>query len=1200
MKKRGQEYGPDSIAISDVATALANAGVRCAVLNACRSAYTGNEGLNLASALIGHGLDAVVAMSYKIASSAVEIFVKAFYQSLFEGDGCFEDSSSAARAALAATPTKTTKFNEQVDVADSVVPTCIVSESGDNLLFSADQLDDGVEFELLDFLKDDDEYPIGRENDILLLENSLLLESNIGLLVGRAGSGKTKLLNYAASWWEATSFVRRTIWADLDHMQAGIDLQDLSLFEDLISSEDSIFSQSVVEYLRSNRVLIVFDGIESYVWPKESSRSQQQKHLKTFLRELHGGKTVVLLSSRKPEPWLDKLGPRKSKQEPAPTTFTRPLEGLTTLQGIQLATSLLHERRNGVQLDRDDIYFIEQLVKLVEGNPLALELIVIDFRLKSLSFENYFYALIEGAEMQLDERWLKSNDGARGVIELSDLIHKAITPNEEERNQMAEDSMCAIFAGQPIPLRGLIHAMSPTLLGMMWRAIGSDDLMNYAAFISIVSAASPDNKILYTMLSKTPEDDEFKNATMLYMMAPGMRVVLEERISKERNLQQMKEMIDELVDVLLTMGYLEPPASNMRNLPQKPYFRVHPLLTVVARTSPDYAANKNVLLEASLKFQTFCLNDWPHDYMYWNKIWDQPKLEISLTFINFYAALRIGLRKNAGADYSSEMAILMLMTQISKGAFADPSRNDLLKPVWAMATSRALRMHDALSSKFPASFLNSVGTFLMPPDLTEEERLHHCRVYLQMLYYGELCIAGLGMVFTGQLKEHDYLLEKILSVLEEDLAVKDLDSRLEHLKNMFDALKLFPSMIRYAASKNVDELGSWKLRERFIREQIQRQGVEEYPAEQKSWHDIPYAQNSMSIALASLVDVPAKIKAMASEGHFTQAHQLLQTKLDAEINRGGNQERNMATIYQLFYWLSKKEEKWLDAISHLNRANALRESTGELTTLHRVAWEGKLAKLYEKSGDLDTVIAYVKLLIGKANIAHTNDPAIEIACLRRVWKLDYSKRLDSIISNIFLIVRAALTLYRTNCHPSRIAKGEWHLQPLLITNASQPIWMFGATDPRPQTVAISFLLMMFGNLLNMAYLLRCQRFTQGAPNGEEKVMEIGLELEQRLFCPSGTALTYRHFSAQEMYEPQREFFDHLYVCGERFLAGELGVAADRDGEMVFPEAPFTPSTIWGNTATGGWFGGTVLTRGAYRCPTRIMLQMAGYMTDWPE
>ena len=1200
MKKRGQEYGPDSIAISDVATALVNAGVRCAVLNACRSAYTGNEGLNLASALIRHGLDAVVAMSYKIASSAVEIFVKAFYQSLFEGNGCFEESSNAARAALAASPMKKTKFNELVDVADSVVPTCLVSDSGDSLLFSADQLDDGVEFELLDFLKDDDEYPIGRENDILLLENSLLLESNIGLLVGRAGSGKTKLLNYAASWWEATNFVRRTIWADLDHMQAGIDLQDLSLFEDLISSEDSIFSQNVVEYLRSNRVLIVFDGIESYVWPKGSSKSQQQKHLKTFLRELQGGKTVVLLSSRKPEPWLDKLGPRKSKQEPAPTTFTRPLEGLTTLQGIQLATSLLHERRERVQLDRDDIYFIEQLVKLAEGNPLALELIVIDFCSKSLSFEDYYYALIEGAEMQLDERWLKSNDGARGVIELSDLINKATTPSEEKRSQMAEELVYAIIAGQPIPLRGLVQSMPPTLLGMMWRAIGCDDLMDYAVFIGMASGTSPENNHLYSMLPKTPKNEEVKNATMWYMVAPGMRLHLEEMISKEGNLQQMKAMIDELVDTLLTMGYLEPPASNMRNLPQKPYFRVHPLLTVVARTSLDYAANKNVLLEGSLKFQTSCLNDWPHDYMYWNKIWDQPKLEISLTFINFYAALRIALRQNAGADDSSEMAIVMLMTQISKGAFADPSRYDLLKPLWAMATSRALRMHDALSSKFQDSFLNSVPTFLMPPDLPEVESLHHRRVYLQMLCFGELCTAGLGMVLTGQLKEQDSLLERILSVLEEDLAVTHFDSRFEHLKKMFDAWKLFPNIIRSAASKNVDKLASWELRQRFIRERIQSQGVEEYPAEQKSWHDIPHAQNSMSIAWASLVGVPAKVKAMASEGHFAQAHQLLQTKLDAEINRGGNQERSMATIYEILYWLSKKEEKWLDAISHLNRANALRESTGELTTLHRVAWEGKLAKLYEKSGDVETVIAYVKLLIGKANNAHTSDPAIEIACLRRIWKLDYSRRLDSIISNIFLVVRAALTLHRTHCHPSRIPKGEWLLQPLLITNTSRPIWIFGATDPRPQTVAIAFLLMMFGNLLNMAFILHGERFTQGNPNGEEIIIEIGLELEHRLFCPSGTAQTYRYFSAQDIYEPQRDFFDHLYVCGERFLAGELGVVADQDGEMVFPEAPFTPSTILGNTATGGWFGGTVSTSGTYRCPTRIMLQMAGYMTDWPE
>ena len=1199
MKRHGQEYGPDLVAISDVAKHLVDSGVRCAVLNACRSAYTGEESLNIATSLIGLGLDAVLAMSYKITSSAVEVFVGAFYRNLFDGNGCFEDSSSAARAALAAHPLKTTKFNEQVDVADSIVPICLLSHSGDTLLFSADWLDEGVVFDHLDFLKDDDEYPIGRENDILLLENSLLLESNIGLLVGSAGSGKTKLLEYAASWWEATNLVQRTFWAYLDDMKAGIDLQNLPIiFEDLISPEEGPITQEVFEYLRSNRTLIVFDGIESYVCPNGSPLSRQQKYLKAFLRELYGGKTLILLSSRRSESWLGKLGPRKSEQEAAPTTFTRPLEGLAVLQGVQVATKVIQERRKGVPLDREDNTFIEQLVKLVEGNPLALEILIIDFCQKSLSFEDYYYALIEGAEIQLDHRWLKATDGARGAVELSNLMHKAITPSEEERQKMAEASMIAIFANKPIPMRGLIHAMPPSLLGMMWRAVGSDELIYYAMFFSMVSASSLS---VASSSFRVPTDDEMNTAMMVLMTKPAViRPLFEEVMYRDENMQQLKELLDELVDKLLTRGYLELPSTNMRNLPQKPYYRIHPLLPIIARTSPDFTANQELMREAFLKYQTFCLGDWPHHYMYWNPAWEQPKLEMSLTFINFYAALRIGLRRDASPEYSNESAIVMLMTCINKGTFADPSRQDLLKPLWAFIVSRVLRMRDFLLSDKSDSISKSVPTVLLSQDLSEERRRTYSFALLRMLYAGQLCIGGYGMVLTGQLKEQDPLLAQILGILDQDLATKPFDSRLEHLNSMFDVWKYFPKMIRVAAFKSPDEPAAWHLRETFIRERIKSQGVEEYPVEQRGWRDIPYSQNSMSVPFVLLIDVAAKVKVMASAGQYAEARVLLQTKLDVELNRGGNQPRSIATIYEIMYWLSKKEEKWLDAISHLNRARTLRESTNEMNAMRRVSWEGKLAKLYEKSGDLETTVAYVKLLLSKANVAHATDPALEIACLHRIWKLQYSRRLDGMVSSIFLAVRAALTAHRTDCTYNRISKGQWPLLPLLITLTSIPIWGLGATDPRPQTIAIVYLLTMFGVKINLSYFLHCQDFLMGGPRQNlEKAVEAGLELEQRLFTSPGAPLTHVHYSPQETFEPQRRLFDHLYSCGERYLAGDFSVK-NGEGKAVFPETPFAPSTILGNTATGGFFGNTVATSATYRCPTRIMLQLAGYLIDWPE
>ena len=899
LKKQGQEYSPHPIAISDVATHLVNREVRYAVFNACRSAYTDNECINLASALIEHGLDAVVAMSYNIASSAVETFVKAFYVNLFKGNSYFQDSSGAARAALAAHPMKRTKFNEKFAVADWIMPICLASESEDAPSFNADLLDEGVNFRHLYFLEDVDEYPIGRENDILLLENSLLLESNVGLLVGRAGSGKTKLLDHMASWWEATNFVRRTIWADLDHMKAGIDVADLqSIFEDLIMPEDAMFRQSAFEYLRSNRLLIVFDGIDSYICPEGSSLSQQQNALKAFLRELYGGQTLVLLSSRKPEPWLDRLGPRKSKQESAPSIFTRPLEGLAVLPGVQVATLLIHERRDGVQFNAEDVAFIEPLVKLVEGNPLALELLTIDFCQKSLSIEDYYYSLIEGAEIKLDQRWLKANDGARSISELSDLIHKATMPGEEERREMLKVSFIEIIERKPVSVRGFIHAMSPYFLGMMWRAVASDDLIYYVLFLMMASASYINTNNLhglYSILFKIPKSEEIVQFVLMLMLSPPeMRPLVEEVLFEDENVQYLKRLLEELVETLLNMGYLESPATNMRNLRQKPYFRINPLLTIMARTSLDYAASREPLLEASFRYQAFCLSSWSHDYMYWNKAWDQPKLEISLTFINFYAAVRVGLKRDAGYDFGTEVAIVMRIACIAKGSFADPSRHDLLKPLWAVVTSRALRTLDLRSSNEPSSFATSLPTQLMPEDLPEEERLSYRDAILRMLCAGQLGLGGLGMVITGQLSQGNPLLDKILVLLEQNLAIRPFGPRLEYLHALSESLKMFPQLICVAASKNFDVKTSWEVRETFIREQFGRRGVEEYHPRQKSWREIPYNQNGMSVPFASLVDVPAKVRAMASKGHYNDARRLLQAKLDAEINQVGNQALYMS------------------------------------------------------------------------------------------------------------------------------------------------------------------------------------------------------------------------------------------------------------------------------------------------------------------
>ena len=85
------------------------------------------------------------------------------------------------------------------------------------------------------------------------------------------------------------------------------------------------------------------------------------------------------------------------------------------------------------------------------------------------------------------------------------------------------------------------------------------------------------------------------------------------------------------------------------------------------------------------------------------------------------------------------------------------------------------------------------------------------------------------MVITGQLSQGNPLLDKILVLLEQNLAIRPFGPRLEYLHALSESLKMFSQLICVVASKNFDVKTSWEVRETFIREQIERRGVEEYP-----------------------------------------------------------------------------------------------------------------------------------------------------------------------------------------------------------------------------------------------------------------------------------------------------------------------------------------------------------------------------------
>jgi hypothetical protein len=110
------------IRAEDVAKMLHQYKVPCAVLNACKSACpeAGDSG-NLSRLFAENNSLRILAMSFKIAGTAIELLIERFYTRLFDDLDSFSDAASRARTHLRETPDRT-RDPPTLQVKDWFVP----------------------------------------------------------------------------------------------------------------------------------------------------------------------------------------------------------------------------------------------------------------------------------------------------------------------------------------------------------------------------------------------------------------------------------------------------------------------------------------------------------------------------------------------------------------------------------------------------------------------------------------------------------------------------------------------------------------------------------------------------------------------------------------------------------------------------------------------------------------------------------------------------------------------------------------------------------------------------------------------------------------------------------------------------------------------------------------------------------------------
>ncbi|KAI4207921.1 MAG: hypothetical protein LQ346_000258 [Caloplaca aetnensis] len=306
----------------------------------------------------------------------------------------------------------------------------------------------------------------GRENDLLKLECMLLEGGRPVLVVGEPGIGKSVLLAVLAQWWSSTGCAVATHAFQLS--------QDKSFTVDKMCRDiHTTFKcpgpyngrQSIVPFLRATRFLIVIDSLESMTVEASTTVGRQRVALKEFIKALHGGKTVLVLSSRQEAGIL------------SPFTSSFPLSGLTTIPAMHLMRALLKLQRKSVtnlpsidsatlharitstlgidmasedssdlsehiealrqesksgleslyatwDTDEDGIY-LEEIHKLVNGHPLALGLLTINMSIlgPEVTPKRFMHALLQGAPVILNRKVLIQENGEEieGIRSLDDL-----------------------------------------------------------------------------------------------------------------------------------------------------------------------------------------------------------------------------------------------------------------------------------------------------------------------------------------------------------------------------------------------------------------------------------------------------------------------------------------------------------------------------------------------------------------------------------------------------------------------------------------------------------------------------------------------------------------------------------------------------------------------------------------------------------
>jgi tetratricopeptide (TPR) repeat protein len=380
-------------------------------------------------------------MRYSVTVSAAEKLMTQLYQQLF-GGAELSAAIRRGRVELANQKSRKVYYNQQIDLEDWLLPV-VYQNQPLQLNIRPFAGAEASEF----FTRAAGAFPFpaptygfhGRDLDVLEIEKRLLGPSdqphNLLLLQGMGGAGKTTLLRHLAAWWQATHLVEQIFFFSFDQKAHTLQQITHAVAEQLLGTGEyhtcfvplspAAGQQMLAQMLRSTRHLLVLDNLESVTGSEQAVGTAlpeaERRALKAFLTKLAGGKTLVLLGSRGSEDWLAQ--PENGGAPALRPGQTYRLGGLDPEAASALVDRVL--KQYGAAQHRASPE-LEHLVKLLDGFPLALEVI-----LPNLAHQPpaEVLAALQAGQDGIDSA---SMDRTESILRCVDYSHSRLSPGAQE------------------------------------------------------------------------------------------------------------------------------------------------------------------------------------------------------------------------------------------------------------------------------------------------------------------------------------------------------------------------------------------------------------------------------------------------------------------------------------------------------------------------------------------------------------------------------------------------------------------------------------------------------------------------------------------------------------------------------------------------------------------------------------------------